>query len=252
MNESTLTQLMIIVERAVRPVRASAGHKRKVREELLAHVTAVFEEEARNGDEPAALQRTAQRFGAPEELTPQLQAAVPAGDALEAYVESLLGLPSRESPLRLAILHGLVITLVCTASLVVIAGTIGPRDGWRSLERWPALFAPVFMGFLVACASLITRGTIQALFRPNGPAYQRVVALLVAAWLLVPAVVVAACALLEGVFLPSLAAVGPLLLSSLLAPLALLLTVAAWRSSILYHEEWARLPIEVKSPTPSH
>ena len=54
MNESTLIQLKIMVERAVRPVRASISHKRKMREELLAHVSDVFEEEARLGDGPAA------------------------------------------------------------------------------------------------------------------------------------------------------------------------------------------------------
>ena len=60
MNESTLTQLKILVERAVRPVRASTARKRKMREELLAHVVGVFEEEAaRLGGEEAALERTA-------------------------------------------------------------------------------------------------------------------------------------------------------------------------------------------------
>src|SRR5215470_5898455 len=34
MNESTLTQLKVIVERAVRPVQASISCKRKMREEL--------------------------------------------------------------------------------------------------------------------------------------------------------------------------------------------------------------------------
>ena len=70
MNESTLTQLKIIVERAVRPVRASTLRKRKMREELLAHVSGVFEEEsARLGDDRAALERTALRFGNPAEVT---------------------------------------------------------------------------------------------------------------------------------------------------------------------------------------
>jgi hypothetical protein len=74
MNESTLRQLKILVERAVRTVRASLSCKRKIREDLLAHVTTVFEEEiARLGDEKAALERTAQRFGNPTELTWQLQ-----------------------------------------------------------------------------------------------------------------------------------------------------------------------------------
>jgi hypothetical protein len=65
-NESTLTQLKIIVERAVRPVRASTSRKRKMREELLAHVVGVFEEESANlGDERTALEQTALRFGNP-------------------------------------------------------------------------------------------------------------------------------------------------------------------------------------------
>jgi hypothetical protein len=82
MNEST--QLKIIVERAVRHVQASFARKRKMREELLAHVSGVFEEElAKLGDERTALQRTAQRFGKPTEVREQLQAAIPAGDVID-------------------------------------------------------------------------------------------------------------------------------------------------------------------------
>jgi hypothetical protein len=51
MNESTLTQLKIIVERAVRPVRASIARKRKMREELLAHVVGVFDDKKRVGSQ---------------------------------------------------------------------------------------------------------------------------------------------------------------------------------------------------------
>ena len=40
MNEVTLKELKIVVERAVRPVRATLARKRKMREELLAHLTA--------------------------------------------------------------------------------------------------------------------------------------------------------------------------------------------------------------------
>ena len=50
MNDSTLTRLKVLVERAVRPVRASMSRKHKMREELLAHVSAVFEEEAARFD----------------------------------------------------------------------------------------------------------------------------------------------------------------------------------------------------------
>ena len=44
MNESTMTGLKIIVERAVRPVQVSNTRRQKIREELLAHVGGVFEE----------------------------------------------------------------------------------------------------------------------------------------------------------------------------------------------------------------
>ncbi len=56
MNDSTRTPLKILVERVVRPVRASISRKRKIREELLAHVSGAFEEElAKLGDRQAAL-----------------------------------------------------------------------------------------------------------------------------------------------------------------------------------------------------
>lgn len=87
MKKSTLTHLKIMVERVVRPVPASMARKRRVREELLDHVTAVFEEEmARLGDEQAALERTAQRFGNPDELTGQLLKSIPAKDVGERFM----------------------------------------------------------------------------------------------------------------------------------------------------------------------
>jgi hypothetical protein len=83
MNESTLIPLKIMVERTVRPVLASSSRKRKIREEILAHVSEVFEEEkAILGEDEAALDRTAQRFGSAFELTRQLQDSVPRGDAI--------------------------------------------------------------------------------------------------------------------------------------------------------------------------
>ena len=83
MNESTMTGLKIIVERAVRPVQVSNTRRRKIREELLAHVVGVFEEErARLDDDQIALERTALRFGNPAEVTSQLQESVPAGDSI--------------------------------------------------------------------------------------------------------------------------------------------------------------------------
>jgi hypothetical protein len=88
MNESTLSQLRILIDRAVRPVRASRLRKRGMREEFLAHLSAVFEEEAaRAGGPEGALERTTQRFGDPAALTGQLQESVPAIDTAQCFVE---------------------------------------------------------------------------------------------------------------------------------------------------------------------
>jgi hypothetical protein len=103
MNESTLTRLKIIVERAVRPVRASTARKRKMREELLAHVVGVFEEEGgRLGDERAALERAALRFGNSAEVTSQLQESVPASDSIIRFWEGRPGEATLWILLRLA------------------------------------------------------------------------------------------------------------------------------------------------------
>jgi hypothetical protein len=87
MNESTLTQLKIVVERAVRPIPAGTASKLRIREELLAHLTSVYEEElARLGEEQAALLQTQQRFGNPDELTGQLLKSVPGKETADRFM----------------------------------------------------------------------------------------------------------------------------------------------------------------------
>ena len=72
------SRLERIVALAVGPLWASRAQKRMIQEELLAHVTSVFEEELdRLGDEDAAFQETRSRFGIGEELESQLQQSVP-------------------------------------------------------------------------------------------------------------------------------------------------------------------------------
>src|SRR6516164_11496581 len=103
MNESTMAGLKIIVERAVRPVRVSNSRRRKIREELLAHVAGVFEEErARVDDDQTALERTALRFGNPAEVTKQLQESVPAGARIARTWEGQPGEATLWVLLRLA------------------------------------------------------------------------------------------------------------------------------------------------------
>src|SRR5262249_34193017 len=128
MNEFTLTQLKIIVERAVRPIRASASRKRKMREELLAHVSGVFEEElAKLLDERAALERTARRLGNPAEVTSQLQESVPASDHIRRFWDGRPEEPARRAAFRIA--------WVTTAlALVVFVGALFAGGG---VSAWP-------------------------------------------------------------------------------------------------------------------
>ena len=73
-----MTELTEAVERVVQSVRARPARKRRMRQELLGHLTTAYEEErGRLGDDRLALSRRSARFGDPAELTRELQAAVP-------------------------------------------------------------------------------------------------------------------------------------------------------------------------------
>ena len=112
MNDATLTELKVVVERTVQPVRATRARKRRMREELLAHLVAIFEEEEEHGgDEQAALEQTKQRFGGPGELTGELQQTVTRRDRCRSILENM-GYRPRESAWHLAARHLLVTLLI--------------------------------------------------------------------------------------------------------------------------------------------
>jgi ATP-dependent Clp protease ATP-binding subunit ClpC len=120
MNEVPLKELKVVVERVVRPVRATMARKRKMREELLAHLMDIFEEEAENlGDEQAALDQAKQRFGAPKELTTQLQQAVPRWDRWRSVLENM-GYRPDEPTWHLAAKHFLVMLTIYAAALLAL------------------------------------------------------------------------------------------------------------------------------------
>ncbi len=73
-----MKELRIHVERAVRPIRASNLRKDRMREELLAHLRALYEEElARTHDEVAAQHAAIGRFGDADKLSAEMQDSVP-------------------------------------------------------------------------------------------------------------------------------------------------------------------------------
>jgi hypothetical protein len=248
MTESMLTPLKIIVERAVRPVRVSTARKGKMREELLAHVVGVFEEErARLGDDRAALERAALRFGNPAEVTLQLQETVPARDAVRRYWEGTPGEPAWRTALRVAWVSGtfaLVFVLLFLALASVGVGSVG---GWTRealmLFLCAVLTVPVWLSGLVLLTSFVE----NALSSPAGRSWLKV-ALLVAGSGLLMLLWFAAWSWptwpAEWVDSHPFAIV----LAGFL--IAALHVCALAQSSLMrkgYQEEWGRLPIDIPS-----
>jgi hypothetical protein len=249
MNDSTLTQLKIIVERAVRPVQASAARKRKMREELLAHVVGVFEEEAKLGDERAALERTALRFGNPAEVTVHLQASVPPSDSFERSAENFIG-GSGESVLRLAARFAVALGVLVTVNLgimILINVLRGQGSEWLTVARVPSLFAPLWSAFIAFCGTLLIHGMWQALFGPAGRSWLRAGLVAVAAWLLVPFSCFPLWLAVMADIQKSLWEVVLLLPYGVLAPVVLVAVTYLVRSKFRNDREWARLPIEIPS-----
>jgi hypothetical protein len=142
-----MTELTEAIERAVGPVRASRARRRRMRQELLTHLTTAYEEErARLGDDRLALSRALARFGDPAELTRELQAAVPwwervlfarpGSDRFDRRVRAALfgtgEAPRRDAVLLAGLLAGLTFALLVLLPLVAVAGG---RD-------WSAAFVP--------------------------------------------------------------------------------------------------------------
>lgn len=85
MNEFSDQPFEEFIERIVAPVKASRVHKRRMREELLVHLSEAFaEERASTDNDDDACRATLARFGTPEEVTRDLQSSVPASDRLQA------------------------------------------------------------------------------------------------------------------------------------------------------------------------
>jgi hypothetical protein len=246
MNESTLTKLKILVERAVRPVQASAARKRKMREELLAHVVGVFEEEAKLGDEQAALARTQERFGQAAELTGQLQASVPPSDRAERLAENFFG-GSSESVLRLAARFAAafgVLVSVLRGIMILIDVLRGQGSEWLTVARVPSLLAPVWTVFITFSGTLLTYGMRQALFGPAGRSWLRAGLVAVAAWLLVPVSSFALCLAVMVDIQKSLWEVVPLLPYAVVMPVALIAVTYLVNSAFRNDRGWVSLQID--------
>jgi ATP-dependent Clp protease ATP-binding subunit ClpC len=138
-----------------------------MREELLAHLTAIFEEEVeRLGDQRAALDQAARRFGDPRELTAQLQDTVPRWDRFARLDEvgSFRGPQESASGYAYRILSFAV--AVCVISIVAasaIAFFFG-REGELQLRLHVVLCMSVLQIPLTAGILMLANGMYRALY----------------------------------------------------------------------------------------
>jgi hypothetical protein len=255
MNEAILTQLKIIVEHAVRPVRASQSRKQKMRLELLAHVSAVFEEQyAQLNDEASARQCTEQRFGNPAELTEQLQSSIPMRDRVVGFLDELFSFPPHESTLRRAIRHGMV---VCLMALAAGSGALLGALLLVARVRQPHVFAVAATGVLALAVvgsvlMVLGHAMCAALYAESGRSRGRALLIAAASGFLVPLVTFVLCLVWSGHAWSSLVdALWLLPPAALLTPIAVMLIARGLDAEIRAYQEWAELPIHPENGAPA-
>jgi hypothetical protein len=248
MNEPTRKQLQIAVERAVRPVRVGWWRRDHMREELLAHLTGVFEDEmGRVGDEAAASREALRRFGEPAKLTEELNAARNVEDRVAYALELVYGWRAPESAARymFRVSVSVFLTLAATIGVALAAGDVvaGATRGRTYPSVW---FIPGMV-----CAALFPLGLLyfkmrDAMFGFCSPKSRLRVTAFGALFGLVTFAVGLACALMgTWNWREAWDLVTPYwLIVSALAPLAPL--AAAWRRGLaeIRHTEWSALQLD--------
>jgi len=246
-----MKELMILVERAVRPVRASHRRKQRMREELLTHVSEIYGQEmARFGSHEAALAESSRRFGEPTELSRDLQASVGFNErcafAFERWFAWQAGESALRYTLRLSVLHLLIGLVSCAAIVGVVTVLDGPFDHLLVALR------PGLAFIIVCCVDLLVLGLLHFKIRDalvGAPWARRSWPRAAAYGLLFAAVVYASpflFAIAAGVAAPFvLELFDPVLLGIVALLSALLVGVIGWIYGLsqIRHVEWVSLDI---------
>ncbi|HEY7088301.1 MAG TPA: hypothetical protein VH518_09450 [Tepidisphaeraceae bacterium] len=159
MNDPVPNDLEKYANRAIEPIIASPGRKRRMLEELLGHLLSAYDEERSSlQNDGAAAEAAWQRLGDPQILSAQLQASVPAIERLlfmclgrkETPMSRLLSVLGVLALITLAViginlmlpLYGPLILLTATASAAAwgllnlcrrdsaVARSLGPHGVW--------------------------------------------------------------------------------------------------------------------------
>ncbi|MBD3673104.1 MAG: hypothetical protein HUJ26_06215 [Planctomycetaceae bacterium] len=165
MNDHTLQQLERLVEQCVRPVRTDFADKKRMREDLLSHLSSTFEEELeRCGDERAALQQTLRRFGNPADVTHELQQTLSWQHRFSYFTEQIQARQPGESYLYLGMKHflyALVLSILTSTLILIVRGNNVRTD--PATMFW--VFAVILAGMSItgSCSQWLVDGMGRAL-----------------------------------------------------------------------------------------
>jgi hypothetical protein len=170
---ATRAEQLTIVERIVRPVRAPMSTKRRMRDELLAHLESIYQEQIAAGDHPArALDVAAQRLGDPATLSRELNESLTVSERIGARIEWVFGWHPPETATRFVARQALM-TFIMLLAVWGISGALlgGIRYGWNEalwLSMRPlvaAIMVVPLMQFALGFAYYSMRDTLFAAFR---------------------------------------------------------------------------------------
>jgi hypothetical protein len=114
-----MNDFKVLVERVVRPVQAGPARALRMRDELLAHLNGVYEQElARSGNEAEARAEAMRRLGDPAVLTRELESSLTWRDRIEARVDRWFGWRPGDTPWRFGQRCVLLIAVILLPILV--------------------------------------------------------------------------------------------------------------------------------------
>jgi hypothetical protein len=138
-----------------------------MREELLAHLVSVFEEEVEKlGNEQAALIQAKQRFGDARELSGQIQGTIPRREWFSCFTERILLFRTGESALAHALRVAVSMFLWFAITLVLLPPVLLFRGRQYELGRLELIFlvAGIALAGLFFIMTLLGHGLLRALF----------------------------------------------------------------------------------------
>jgi hypothetical protein len=222
-----------------------------MREELLAHLQAVFGEEmARLGDEQAALEQTARRFGNPTELSAQLQETVPISDSVGRLFDWLWYRPG-ESTLGRAIRHALLVDAFAGFFFFLFGSLILWKAGiaWPAEMLWLGGRILLVLGYVMFGFTFLTEWMRRAQYGEAGRSWRSVALVVVATFALILSV------LPLGMWFGDGRSPG----EDISSVVVVILTFVFWLTGgamaiaheidarMRYHQEWANLAFEGES-----